>query len=549
MLTSLTIQNLILIDQLSLDMSPGMTAFTGETGAGKSMLLDALDLLLGGKGDKSLLRDAAKNLNVSATFAMTPAMVELLEAQGIESSDDDVILRRTVDSSGKSKAFIHTTPVPLATLKMICEQGVEIHGQMDRLLRPSEYRACLDAYGAYPQLLKECAQAYKSWVEALDNLKNHEEKLKKAEENLERLRFEEGELATLSPVEGEESSLDTERTTLKSLAVHHTIMRDVQRQLESGLQPMLYEVQRSLSKVDTLLEWEEKLDTLGITLSELEGCLKSSLSQYQNPERLEEVEERLSTLRHLARKHKIRGDDLYLILDQVRAEILALEQSEKTGRDLHLRIHETRKSYETAALNLSEARKGTANLLSEHVQRELPDLKLEHAVFEVQVNQVEVEKGTGSGIDRVDFLFQANPGSTIQSIHKVASGGELSRLMLALKVVASQGNQGGEGKTTIIFDEIDSGVGGAVAAAIGAKLKRLSLGQQVLSITHAPQVASYADHHYKVLKSTDGTSTQTDVQLLSVEERAFEIARMLSGEDITPAAHAAAKALMKSAVV
>ena len=546
MLSSLTIQNLVLIDHLDLEIKPGMLVFTGETGAGKSMLLDALDLLMGGKGDKSLLRDNSKNLSVSASFLMSPQLSLLLEEMGIEAHDDDVMIRRVIDPSGKSKAFIQNTPVPLGSLKSIAEVGVEVHGQMDRLLKPSEYRNFLDEYAHHADLLKECAQSYKLWKNALSDIENHQNLLRQAEENLERLRFERDELRQLSPKDHEETVLDQERSELKSLASHHALMREVLRMLEGALQPALYDIQKNLTRIDQLQEWDQKLDGYSTEISELESTIKSLLGAHQNPEKLTEIEERLSLIRHLARKHKCRGDDLVPVLERVEEEIAALEKSEETGKKLEDMATQARQAYRHAAHKLSQSREKAAQTLESDAQKELPDLKLENALFKIAVHQVEDDGGTSLGVDKVEFLFQANPGSSIQPLNKVASGGELSRLMLALKVASSKGRHEEGNKTTIIFDEIDSGVGGAVAAAIGAKLKRLSKSQQTLCITHAPQVASCANHHYKVSKSTDGQSTRTEVCLLTEIEREIEIARMLSGEDITLAAREAAKSLIAS---
>ncbi len=546
MLSSLTIQNLVLIDHLDLEIKPGMLVFTGETGAGKSMLLDAFDLLMGGKGDKSLLRDNSKNLSVSASFLMSPQLSLLLEETGIEAHDDDVMIRRVIDPSGKSKAFIQNTPVPLGALKSIAEIGVEVHGQMDRLLKPSEYRNFLDEYAHHADLLKECAQSYKLWKNALSDIENHQNLLRQAEENLERLRFERDELRQLSPKDHEETALDQERSELKSLASHHALMREVLRMLEGALQPALYDIQKNLARIDQLQEWDQKLDGYSTEISELESTIKSLLGGHQNPEKLTEIEERLSLIRHLARKHKCRGDDLVPVLERVEEEIAALEKSEETGKKLEDMATQARQAYKHAAHKLSKSREKAAQTLESDAQKELPDLKLEHALFKIAVHQVEDDGGTSLGVDKVEFLFQANPGSSIQPLNKVASGGELSRLMLALKVASSKGRHEEGNKTTIIFDEIDSGVGGAVAAAIGGKLKRLSKSQQTLCITHAPQVASCANYHYKVSKSTDGHSTRTEVRLLTEIEREIEIARMLSGEDITPAAREAAKSLIAS---
>lgn len=575
MLRSLTIQNFVLMDHLHLAFEPGMIVFTGETGAGKSMLLDAMDLLLGGKGDKSLLRNATKPLILSAVFQPTGEFREFLHEQGIEhDAHEEIILRRVIDPSGKSKAFIHDVPVSLLTLKKVSECAIEIHGQMDRLLKPSEYRNVLDQYAGHNALLASCAQAYHAWKEAVSNRKSHEEQLCQAQENLERLRFEKEELDQISPKKNEETTLEGERADLKNRASFIAHMRHALHTLSQQLQPALFDVQHVLSKISTYEEWSKKCDGIAIELSDLEKELKYNLRDDQNPNRLDDVEERLSLIRHVARKHRCRGDGLDDILMRINGEIESLENAEKTGVDLLQKITETRRVYEECAKMLSLSRQKNALTLASAVQKELPDLKLAHAHFSINVENIkntvensetleksahlspnlssthtEKTSGNAHGMDRVDFLFQANPGILPQSLHKVASGGELSRLMLALKVAATQthGNiTEQEGKTIIVFDEIDSGVGGAVAASIGAKLRTLGEKQHIFCITHAPQVASYGHHHYKVLKTTDGTTTSTHVELLNTKEREQEIARMLSGENITKEAIRAAQMLMKA---
>lgn len=544
MLLSLSIQNLVLIESLSLDFEEGFTVFTGETGAGKSMLLDAVGLLTGDKGDKSLLRDANVPLSISAVLAGSSNLKKILEEQGLP-VDDECILRRMIDPSGRSKAFVNDAPVSLNLLKQIGEECLEVHGQMDRLLRPSEYRAVIDEFAGHSALIQTCKESYQEWQSCQQALAAHQELLLQAEQNLERLRFEREELENLNPVEGEETALALEREELKAMAAHHQVMRESVQILSQALQPALFDIQKNVSKIESLAIWAEKLDQISFDLSDFEKELQQKLGNHLNPGRLDEVEERLSLLRHLARKHKVRGDELDQVLLRVKAEIRALEQSEQTGAELLEKLEQAKHAYKNACEALSASRKQASQKLEALVQQELPPLKLEHATFSISLITLELEQGTSHGLDKIEFMFSANPGSPAQPLAKVASGGELSRLMLALKVVAATTDTA---KTTIIFDEIDSGVGGAVASAIGARLQKLSRAQQVLSITHSPQVASHGISHYKVSKTTDGGTTQTHVRHLTDLERELEVARMLSGENITIEAQNAAKSLLAHAL-
>ncbi len=546
MLKQLSIRNLVLIEKLSLDFEQGLTVLTGETGAGKSMLLDAIMLIAGDRADASLVRAGADQMSITAVFTMDSSLQMMLKEHGVEGDSEstgDIILRRVVDKTGKSRAFINDESVTLTLLKKITSNLIEIHGQFDRLLEPSQYRKVLDSFAQHVELCEAVSLSFKAYQRAQEELDLLLEKGSNAEELREGLTRNLREFDQIKPLKNEEQNLLQEREQLKNGVVNAKATQESLQLITASL-TQLAGLQKVMQKLEGEEELKQQLERNLIDLNDLEQELRARhYASDADPARFDAIDDRLMVLRTLARKHKTIPDALDEVLSQLTAEFAQLEDIEYQISMLEKARNAARETYVKACSELRLSRKKAADKLTARVMGELPALKLEHAQFKMNVTEVSLEHAASHGLDRVDALFSANPGTDLSPLGKVASGGELSRLMLAIKVSLQQK----DGVTSIIFDEIDSGVGGATASAIGARLKRLSQGGQVLVITHAPQVASFAQHYLKVKKEVRDNLTHTLVDYLPDELRVSEIARMLSGENITAEALTAAKSLTDQA--
>ena len=556
MLEALSIRDVVLIDKLDLEFGNGLCVLTGETGAGKSILLDAFSLALGGRGDAALVRRGANQGQVTAIFALpgNHPVLALLAANGIE-PEATLILRRVQGADGRSRAFINDTSVSVQLLREVGRALVEIHGQHDdrALIDPSGHRDLVDAFGALSGEVERVAEAYDAWQRAEAERSRHESDIAASLANAGYLGHALEELRVLNPQAGEEEQLASRRQlmmnseklaaelaeTLDALRGEGTngarlaaALRRIERQ--APIAPdLLGPVATSLARV---------LEETNAAQSRVEEALAATAFE---PEALERAEERLFALRALARKHKVPVDALAELVQRLEAELAALDTSEAKGAELARAAAAARKTYESLALALSAARKEAAARLDLEVAGELSPLKLDKARFTTHIETVELAQGGPSGIDRVAFWVRTNPGTEPGPLMKVASGGELARFILALKVVlAARGSA-----PTLIFDEADSGVGGATAAAVGERLARLAEGVQVLAVTHAPQVAAVANGHLLIAKEPvrgkDGEAMATRVAILAGEARREEIARMLAGQTITDEARRAAERLMK----
>ena len=551
MLQSITASNIAVVSHLEVDFHPGLTTFTGETGAGKSLLLDALNLALGARAQLSLIRQGAPDASVTVVFDTkeNPDIQTHLEDLGFASHEDTLIIRRIITREGKTKCFINDTPTSVGALKTIGEQLVEIHGQFDRLLLPSHHRSVLDEFGQLTGDGETTRKTHAQWKESVTTLEITRANIQKHEENREYLSFCLKELQDLNPQLDEEEGLLEKRSFL----MHY-------EKLQTGLKTSLYELQekghveqtlntayRSLLNTNmegTLDPLLEKLDASLLSLQEtihaLEDKLHDCLPEGEDIT-LEEIEGRLNALRSLATKHRCTTEELPGLLEQFQREAAILSNAGTEMSALEARVHEDRTRYEKAAHTLSEKRKATATRLKEIIEKELKPLKL-HADFSIHFSPLSEEQWSEHGMETVEFHVSTNPGELPGPLSKIASGGELSRLMLALKVSLNQRSH----VPTLIFDEVDTGLGGAVADAMGKRLKDLSIQTQVLAITHSPQMAAYANHHYQVAKHLKEDRMQTSILPLdSHEKREEELARMLSGSKITPEAKAAARQLMK----
>jgi DNA repair protein RecN (Recombination protein N) len=552
MLNALSIRNIVLIDQLDLAFDGGLTVLTGETGAGKSILLDALTLALGGRGDSGLVRKDADSGQVVAVFDLPmghPARA-LLRENGI-ADDEDIILRRVQHADGRTRAFINDQPVSAALLSRVGAAVVEIHGQHDdrALVDVATHRAALDGFGGLEPLAEAVRQAHASLAAALESLAAQQALVAEAASREDYARHTVDELSALAPLAGEETELSDRRHALMQLEKSASDVAEAE-ELLNGVHapgPVLAGLMRRLSrKAESGTEiFTPLVEALDATLVALDGAgfalesLKREMAF--DPGELERVEERLFALRAAARKHQVLCDDLPAVLERYSGELASLESGEAVLRACEAEADAARIAYEDAAGKLSAARAECAGALSAAVESELPDLKLGAARFFVE-HGVDRARVSPHGFDQVSFCVQTNPGTAPGPLLKVASGGELSRFLLALKVVlADRGSA-----PVLIFDEIDTGVGGAVADAIGRRLGRLAERLQVVAVTHAPQVAARAGRHLLIEKQAvaDGAFVRTHVRPLDAVARQEELARMLAGANITDEARAAAGRLL-----
>jgi DNA repair protein RecN (Recombination protein N) len=551
-LNAISVRNIVLIDQLDIGLEGGLTALTGETGAGKSILLDALTLALGGRGDAGLVRQGQDSGQVIAVLQLAedhPARIAIRE-QGI-ADDAELILRRVQYADGKTRAFINDQPVGAGLMQAVGRQLVEIHGQHDdrALVDAATHRALLDAFGGLDADVASTRDTHSALAAADASIAEQRAIIVKAQAREDYARHVVEELAALAPEAGEEDALADKRARLMQLEKAADEVRDADEILSGPAAPgpALAGLMRRLGrKIDSgatvFTPLVEALDAALASLDRTEEAVEALKRDMAfDPNELEQVEGRLFALRAAARKHHIAVDDLPAVLGKYRGELETLSSGEAALARLEAAAAAARELYAKAGKKLSVARTKTAKSLSKAVEAELPDLKLGTAKFIVD-QQSDETRVSAAGFDQIAFHVQTNPGTLPGPLMKVASGGELSRFLLALKVVlADRGSA-----PVLIFDEIDTGVGGAVADAIGRRLKRLSQKVQVLTVTHAPQVAARADAHLYIEKQTiaGGAFVRTHLKPLDGAARNEEIARMLAGATITPEARAAAGKLL-----
>jgi DNA repair protein RecN (Recombination protein N) len=550
MLTSLSIRDVVLIETLELEFGPGLGVLTGETGAGKSILLDALGLALGTRADSTLVRSGQAQASVSVGFELAadhPAMA-LLEENGLGGEPGEpLVIRRIVKADGGSRAFVNDLSASAGLLRELAGLLVEMHGQHDDrgLLNPRGHRDLLDAYGRID--VSPVSEAWQRLREAEERLAETRLAAEEAERDREWLAHSVGELDRLQPEAGEEETLASLRATMQAGARLGDELGAVEALLqgsEGGLS-QLRQAARRLDRIsgehDLLGRTLEALDRAIVEAAEAEDALDRAREALAfDPARLEEAEARLFELRALARKHRVEPDALPELRQELAARLESLEAGEERIAALEQALAGARRDFDAAAKALSAARRGAAERLDLAVAAELAPLKLDLARFRTAVG--EAEPGAG-GRDRVEFEVSTNPGAPFGPLVRIASGGELSRFILALKVALHEEG----GARTIVFDEIDRGVGGAVASAVGERLHRLAEAGQVLVVTHSPQVAARGAHHLLIEKSHDGLVTRTSVQALDAARRREEIARMLSGAQITEEARAQASRLLEAA--
>ncbi|HWJ69893.1 MAG TPA: DNA repair protein RecN [Sphingobium sp.] len=557
MLTGLAIRNIVLIEALDLAFERGLTVLTGETGAGKSILLDALNLALGMRADSALVRAGAAQASVAATFdapAAGSALAGLLDENGIaQEPGEPLLIRRTLRADGGSRAFLNDQPCSAALLRDVGGYLVEIHGQHDErgLINPRGHLELLDAFGGLDSGAVRMAHA--CWQAADAQLEAARTALESASRERDYLAHAAAELTAFAPETGEEEALATERATMQKGARLTEDLAALDDLLggSDGALARLRQAARRLDRIapehDLLAETLAAFDRAVIEAADAEDLLTRAREALDgDPARLDAIEVRLFDLRALARKHQVAADDLAALAADMSAQLARIDAGEAGLADLEAAAAQARTAYEAAAQALSEARRAAALRLDVAMADELAPLKLDAARFRTDVAPLPEGQWRASGCDHIEFMISTNPGAPFAPLTKIASGGELSRFILALKVaLAAQGSA-----STMIFDEIDRGVGGAVAGAIGERLARLagpgSTGDaQVIVVTHSPQVAARGDGHLLIAKSSQGTITRTGVHALDEAERREEIARMLSGAAITDEARAQADRLLE----
>ena len=567
MLIGLGIRDVVLIEALDLSVGPGLTVLTGETGGGKSIILDALGLGVGARAGPGLVRLARPQASATVIFAppVDHPVWTYLEDKGLAfERDEDLVLRRQLSADGRSRAFVNDQPTSVGVLRELGAMLIEVHGQHETvgLLDSRTHRPLIDAFGGLAAEAAACAGAWAAWRDAREHAEALRLQSGRAAAEIEELTLRLAELDRLDPREGEETALAEERAllggaekTLADIAAARDAMggddlsgrlgqalRALERARERSLQAGAGEQTPALRAIaEAAAAVERALAETSESLSAIDAAARAFDVE---PGRLEQAEERLFALRAMSRKLGVAVESLPTERQRMAEALRAIETAEDVLKSAEAEAAKARAAYLEAAGALSQARRATAERLARAVEGELAPLKLDKARFQAAVETLAEAQAGPAGMDRVEFQVSTNPGAPFGGLGDIASGGELARFALALK--AALAGRGEGPSPVMIFDEVDQGVGGAVADAVGARLKRLAREGQVLVVTHSPQVAARADAHWKVAKSGDGERLRTTVQLLDPRAREEEIARMLAGAEITDAARAAARALISS---
>ncbi len=549
MLVGLNISNIVLIERLNLEFGHGLNVLTGETGAGKSILMDALSLALGARSDVGLIRHGCDAASVTAEFdSVPPDVCDLLREFDIDCTDG-VILRRTLSSDGKSRAWINDVPVSIKTLRSVGDLLVEIHGQFANhtLLNQATHRPTLDAYGlkhivGYAELLSTTRDAYMEYHAADKRLDELTELLSRAETEREFLAHNVAELQKLNPVPGEEEELSTRRAAMMNAEKNAAILTDAMdvlgghgNSLDAQIFNAAHILQRIKSDPNPYTDQIDKLYSAAEIISNVMGSLEPESMDMDD---MDSIEERLFAIRAAARKHRVGADELPNKLAEMAAQLSAIDNSDAELKRVRALRDNMFEKFQSLSQKLSSARMSAADKMRESILAELPDLKLGSADFRVECSAC---SPSSTGCDDVTFMIKTNPGSPFAPLHRAASGGELARLMLALRVVFA----GDKDAHTFVFDEVDTGISGATASAVGSRLNRLASASQALVITHSAQVAGFADKHFKISKTVSNDKTTTSVIEIGGADRVNEIARIISGAEITPESVTMAKTLIK----
>ena len=549
MLTTLNISNIVLIEKLNLEFGAGLNVLTGETGAGKSILLDALSLALGARSDVGLVRAGCDMASVVAEFDSTPdAVREILIENGIGVSDN-LILRRTLATDGKSRAWINDEPVSVRVLHMVGDALVEIHGQFanHRLLDQTTHLTALDEFASvhidgFSQLLADTRLAYAEYHATELKLKELQDIVARAADEREYLEHNVAELRALKVLPGEEGELADKRAAMMNAEKNAAIIGDAVNALSPNGKPLdsfVFDVAHILEHIKTDPNpYSKQIEQLYEIADSLASVSQQLVPDNMDVDNIDAIEERLFAIRAAARKHRVSADELPQKLEEMAAQLDVIDNSDAELRKTTELVAEKRQKFDTLATKLTSLRQSAAEQLRASLRAEFPDLKLGQADFIAE----RVESApSATGVDDITFMIKTNPGSPFAPLHKSASGGELARLMLAMRVVLLADAD----EHTFVFDEVDTGISGATASAVGARLNRLAQKSQTLVVTHSAQVAGFADKHFKIEKFVKDDKTTTTVHEISGDERINEIARIISGAEITPESVATAKTLIK----
>lgn len=554
MLKHLHIRNFAVIEELEVTFEPGMTVFTGETGAGKSIIVDALGLALGDRAESSVIRAQCEAAEISAVFALdpgNPGITERLDEQGITPDQQELILRRLISRDGRSRAWANGSTVPIHVLRDLGDNLVDIHGQHahQSLLRRDMQRLLLDTYGWYTDVLNRVREHYAEWSAASGALQQLAGNTADRAAHMSLLHFQVEELEAQNLATDELDTLNAEHARLANASRIMETCNRVWECLSENEQALLSELHRHINELQELVQFDQGLggivqllDGAAIQIKEGGAELRRYLATLDpDPERLRVVEDRLAALHDLARKHKVRVEELPAHLQSLRAELKNLEASDERAADLEQRRDTALKEYTRAAAELHTWRVKTAQKLSREIEEQLRELGMPAAHFTIDVHKTEAGTPLPEGLDRIEYLVAINPGSEAQPLSKVASGGELSRISLAIQVIGSKD----KGLPVLVFDEVDAGIGGATAEIVGKLLHSLSGKRQIFCVTHLPQVAALGDHHLQITKTAGNDTTAVKVTVLGREQRIGELARMLGGVRITGTTRAHAQEMLK----
>ena len=564
MLIELRVENYAVIDSVVVPFGAGLNLLTGETGAGKSILIDALSLLLGEKASSDIVRHGTEKAVVSAVFeAASEAVAAVLDANGMDSDETQIIVRREIAASGKSRVFINNQPATVAVLKQLAPHLAIIHAQNESVLAfdPPARLALLDAAAALDS--EPVAQAYRSWIEVRERIGELEHDEQDRLRMLDLWNFQAKEIESLRPEPGEDRKLEAEKRVLANAERLFQAAMAAYDALYEGATSAISSLRAAMKQIEELARFDAKfqqplgeLDSARITVDDLAETLRGYAEGIDaSPERLAEVEDRLAALDRLRRKYGKSIDDVLVYGEEIRSKINQMENKDQLLHELKRELAVKASGYLDLSRGLSRKRFAAARKLEKIVEAEINDLAMK-ARFQIEVSGSDEEQNwSGTGFDLVRYLISANPGEPLGPVEEIASGGELSRVMLALKAsleaspIAPAGN-GRKAKDhgrqrTLVFDEIDAGIGGRAAEAVGRKLKALGHSKQVLCVTHLPQIAAFADHHFLIEKRESAGRAQTQIRQLAAEERKQEIARMLSGAKITEASLKNAEQMLK----
>jgi len=539
MLNHIRIRNFAIIDHLDLDFKNKLTTLTGETGAGKSILLGALGLLLGDRADSDSVRSGSSKAEISAEFDISK-LTEVnnwLSEKELD-ADGDCLLRRRLGADGRSRAFINGTPVPLQDMRQLGEMLVDIHGQHEHqsLMKTEMQRQLLDDYGQHAKLLTEIKSVFKDWNTKKQKLQELQDACKDKNDRLDLLRYQVSELDDLALIKGEAEILQKEHQTLANAdQLSDNTSSALNNLYDADDSNIHLQLSREVSKIEDMLSTDSSLTPAFEMLSEAMVQIEESISLLRdykdnlnsNPQRFEEVETRLGIIHDLSRKHHVEADQLIELTDSLSAELSELDNADENLNLLENEVKKLNEKYNTQAKKLTDSRLKTSIKLNKQISKSMQTLGMSGGQFQIQLNTN--DKASAHGNDHIEYMVSTNTGQAFKALAKTASGGELARISLAIQMITAQ-----QGRIpTLIFDEVDSGVGGGIAEIVGKHLRMLGESRQVFCITHLPQVASQAHHHMQVYKHSDGKETRTEIIPLEMEQRVDEISRMLGGLEIT----------------